>query len=167
MKILLPLKLLLLFLSASAFAEDLKDNAATENKEALKKIEQHLIAKSAPSIDAETPLAVISDPATEEPNSIEATASYEKAFIKMIVVLFAILVLVVIFFLVFRRFANTKMHQTNHLKSIKILEKRAISPKSMLYLIEIGGQKILLAESQYEIRNVSDLKWIENTKPGI
>ena len=72
----------------------------------------------------------------------------------------------VVFFL-FKKFSSQRMTQSNHFRSIKILEKRAISPKSMLYLVEIGGKKILLAESQLEIRNVSNLEWIEIEKKGL
>jgi flagellar biogenesis protein FliO len=37
-------------------------------------------------------------------------------------------------------------------RSINILEKRALSPKSILYIVEIGNKKILIAESQVEVR---------------
>ena len=37
---------------------------------------------------------------------------------------------------------------------IQVLEKRMLSPKSILYLIEVEGQKVLVAESQHEIRRL-------------
>lgn len=42
-------------------------------------------------------------------------------------------------------------------KGIKILERKAISPKSALYLIEVQGKKVLISESQYEVRALTTL----------
>ncbi len=39
-------------------------------------------------------------------------------------------------------------------QSIQILEKRMISPKTMLYLIEAEGKQILIAESQLEVKRL-------------
>ncbi|MEI8301565.1 MAG: flagellar biosynthetic protein FliO [Chlamydiota bacterium] len=103
----------------------------------------------------------------EAPELTSATSSYESAFLKMILVLVGILVFVFIVFFLFKKFSSSRMQQSNHTRTIKILEKRAISPKSMLYLIEIGGQKILIAESQLEIRPISNLDWIENENKGL
>ena len=102
----------------------------------------------------------------EPPHLQTTTKTYESAFIKMIIFLFGILIFVFIIFFLFKKFSSQRMIQSNHFRTIKILEKRAISPKSMLYLVEIGGKKILLAESQLEIRNVSNLEWIESDKKG-
>lgn len=96
-----------------------------------------------------------------------ATSTYEAAFLKMVLVLIGILAFIFIVFFIFKRFAATRIKQSNHSRTIKILEKRAISPKSMLYLIEIGGQKMLIAESQLEIRPISNLDWIENENKGL
>lgn len=47
-----------------------------------------------------------------------------------------------------KRFLNTRMEQINTVSSIKIVERRALSPKSALYLLEVNDQSILIAESQ-------------------
>jgi flagellar biogenesis protein FliO len=102
------------------------------------------------------------------PSNLESTTKdYESAFIKMIVFLVVLLILVFAIFFIFKKLSSSRMHHNNHYKSIKILEKRAISPKSMLYMVEVGGKKILLAESQFEIRNISNLEWVETEKKGI
>jgi flagellar protein FliO/FliZ len=95
------------------------------------------------------------------------TKSYESAFIKMLLCLAGILIFVFVVFFIIRKASSSRLKQSNHFRTIKLLEKRAISPKSMLYLIEIGGKQILLAESQLEIRNVSNLEWLQNEKKGI
>lgn len=101
------------------------------------------------------------------PHLESTTKSYESAFMKMILYLAGVLIFVFTVFFIFKKFSSSRVKQSNHFRSIKLLEKRAISPKSMLYLVEIGGKKILLAESQLEIRNVSNLEWIESEKKGL
>lgn len=132
---------------------------------------QALITDSTPSLQPQPSPTKPSIPQTEpleiEPQIESHTSSYESAFYKMLFVLLGIIVLVFLLFFLFRKLSNSRMNQSNQFRSIKILEKRAISPKSMLYLVEIGGQKILLAESQLEIRNVSNLEWIDAPKQGL
>ncbi|MCP5504447.1 MAG: flagellar biosynthetic protein FliO [Chlamydiales bacterium] len=94
----------------------------------------------------------------------KATESYETAFIKTIVVLVGLLVLVILTVWMFRKISHGRLRGMNVLKSVKILEKRALSPKSMLYLIEVGGKQVLIAESQLEVRNVATLDWLGSDK---
>ena len=104
----------------------------------------------------------------DEPPHLESTTKiYESAFIKVIFFLIGLLVFVFAVFFIFKKFSSSRIKHSNHFRTIKLLEKRAISPKSMLYLIEIGGRKILLAESQLEIRNISNLEWVETEKKGL
>ncbi len=94
----------------------------------------------------------------------KATESYETAFIKTIIVLVGLLVLVILTVWMFRRISHGRLRGMNVLKSVKILEKRPLSPKSMLYLIEVGGKQVLIAESQLEVRNVATLDWLGSDK---
>lgn len=110
------------------------------------------------------------DPSEEAPpHSVleSSTKDYESAFIKMILFLVGLLILVFTVFFIFKKFSHARMQHNNHFRMIKVLEKRPISPKSMLYLVEIGGKKILLSESQLEVRHISHLDWIEVEKKGI
>lgn len=100
-------------------------------------------------------------------NASDNTSGFKKAFYKTMTILISGLILVFLAIWLFRKFSSSKFHTSNQLKSIKILEKRPISPKSILYLIEIGGQKILISESQLEVRMISELKWLENTRQGL
>lgn len=94
----------------------------------------------------------------------QATESYETAFIKTIVVLVGLLVLVILTVWMFRKISHGRLRGMNVLKSVKILEKRPLSPKSMLYLIEVGGKQVLIAESQLEVRSVATLDWLGSDK---
>ena len=85
----------------------------------------------------------------------QVTESYEMAFIKTIGVLVGLLVLVILTVWMFRKMSRGRVYGTNVLKSIKILEKRSLSPKSILYLIEVRGKEILIVESQLDVRNIA------------
>lgn len=95
-------------------------------------------------------------PSTEQmpaplPSSTEMTTSYEGAFIRMLVTLLGILFLVFATFWILRRLGAGKFKMGSG-KLINILEKRPLSPKSMLYIVQIGDKKVLIAESQVEVR---------------
>ncbi len=100
-------------------------------------------------------------------SAIENTSSFKKAFYKTIAILLGGIILVIIGVWFFKRYSGGSLQPGNSMKTIKVLEKRPISPKSMLYLIEVGGQKILISESQFEVRTISELEWLENTKQGL
>lgn len=102
----------------------------------------------------------------ESPYELKAP-SYEGTFIKMLLVIVILLALAALVLYLMKTFTSTRLKQENHFKNIKILEKRAISPKSILYLIEIGGKKILIGESQLELRELSHLPWIEIEKKNL
>ena len=79
---------------------------------------------------------------------------YGAALIKMILSLITIVVLLAVTFWFLRRLIQSRLRRGVGAESIQILEKKMISPKSILYLIEVEGQKVLLAESHLEIRRL-------------
>jgi len=81
---------------------------------------------------------------------------YKPAFLKMLLILTALIALVILTFWIFKRLMRVRIHQGNMTKNIKILEKRIISPKSILYLIEIEGKRVLISESNLEVRKIKD-----------
>ncbi len=69
-----------------------------------------------------------------------------------------VVVLLVAFFLVFRRFTkNSRLFGTN--QSIDVIGKRGLGPKQAIFLVEVGG-KVLVVGSTRE--NLSTLGQIEN-----
>jgi len=102
--------------------------------------------------------------APKESQIKEATDSYETAFIKTIVVLVGLLVLVLLTIWMFKKISHGRLRSFNYMKSIKILEKRPLSPKSMLYLVEIGGKQVLLAESQLQVQSITSLDYLSDDK---
>lgn len=91
------------------------------------------------------------------PTSSEMTTSYEGAFIRMLVTLLGLVALVFATFWILRRMGKGKFSLGSG-RSINILEKRALSPKTMLYLVEMENKKVLISESQLEVRALTSLE---------
>lgn len=105
--------------------------------------------------------AEITPPALEHtaspvPSSEELTDSYQHAFGKMLLSLGALVVLLfaTIFFL--KRLNKGKFRFGGE-KSIDILERKALSQKTVLYLIKVDGKKVLISESQLEVRPITSV----------
>ena len=77
---------------------------------------------------------------------------FKWAFLKMF---FWLVVLVGFFFLtlyMFKKLSHSRLDTINQHKIIKVLEKRALSPKTVLYLVEYENKKVLIGESQNELK---------------
>lgn len=108
---------------------------------------------------APTAVTETSEPTTALPplpSSQEMTTSYEGAFIRMLVTLLGLIILVFATIWVLRKMGKGRFTFSAG-KSIQILEKRHLSPKSVLYLIEIAGKQLLISESQLEVRSLTEL----------
>ncbi len=92
------------------------------------------------------------------PSSAEMTTSYESAFIRMIVTLVGLIALVFLTVWLLKRLGSGRLGKFASSRSIKILEKRALSPKSVLYLVEVGDKQVLVSESQFEVRSLAVLE---------
>ncbi len=84
-------------------------------------------------------------------------------FAKMMFTFLLLIILLIGTYWVIKRLIRFKLQSGGVAPSIHIIEKKMISPKTMLYLLEVEDKKILLAESQLEIKrlesfDVEDLK---------
>lgn len=81
---------------------------------------------------------------------------YGAAFVKMVLTMIAIIALLfgTIWFL--RRLVQQRLQRGVGEQSIRVLEKKMISPKTMLYLIEADKKKILIAESHLEVKRLEN-----------
>jgi flagellar biogenesis protein FliO len=89
---------------------------------------------------------------------LSLSTDYGAAFIKMFLSLIVIVALLVITFLFLRRLVQSRLKRGIGMESIRIIERKMISPKSVLYLIEVDGQKVLIGESHVEIRRLETWK---------
>jgi flagellar biogenesis protein FliO len=76
------------------------------------------------------------------------------AFVHMILTFVVIIVLLFGTYWFVRRLIQNRLQKGVGNQSIQILEKRMLSPKTMLYLIEVEKKKILVAESHLEIKRL-------------
>lgn len=63
-------------------------------------------------------------------------------------------ILIVAWFL--KKLVNTRIEQMNENSLIHIVERRTLSPKSMVYIIEVDDRRIILAESSQGVTRVAD-----------
>ncbi|HRW58293.1 MAG TPA: hypothetical protein P5048_01595 [Chlamydiales bacterium] len=82
---------------------------------------------------------------------------FKTAFFKMLGILFFIIILIIATYIVLKKMMKTRIHTTNQLSQIKILEKRVLSPKTILYLVESNGQKSLISESHLEVKRIDNI----------
>jgi flagellar biogenesis protein FliO len=83
------------------------------------------------------------------------SGEYGFALIKMFLSLIVVAALLGLTIWFLRRLMRYRFEKSGGVQAIKILEKKMISPKTMLYFVEIEGKKILLAESQLEVRQIT------------
>ena len=90
----------------------------------------------------------------------EIMPSYEGAFLKMFLTLIALIVGIFLTVWLLKRLSQGRLSHSSG-KTIQIIEKRSLSPKTMLYLIDVDGKQTLIAESQLEVKKVMDLEPFE------
>ena len=76
------------------------------------------------------------------------------AFAKMFITLIVLVILLLVSYWFVRRLIQQRLQKGVGSASIQIVEKRMISPKTMLYLIEVDKKKILIAESHLEVKRL-------------
>ncbi len=74
--------------------------------------------------------------------------------VKMFLTLIVLIALLFLSYWLLRRFVQQRLQKGNREAAIQILEKRMLSPKTILYLVEVDQKKILLAESHLEIKRL-------------
>ncbi|MFI5334091.1 MAG: flagellar biosynthetic protein FliO [Chlamydiales bacterium] len=97
-------------------------------------------------------------PGQPQSETIVTPPSYEHALGKMLLTLLGLIVLIFVTVWIMRKLSAGRLGRMHANSSIKILEKRALSAKSMLYLLEVEGKQILVSESHLEVRPLSTLE---------
>lgn len=119
-----------------------------------------LLANAVYIPDENGEIAAFTPPAALEPLESLAQATppgdYGAAFAKMIVTLVALVALLAVTFWFLRRLVQRRLERGVGDRIIQIREKRMISPKTMLYVVEVEGKKVLLAESHLEVKKIAD-----------
>ncbi len=70
-----------------------------------------------------------------------------RGFMNMLTSLGLIVVLIFLISWFLKKMMNTRIQQMNVSSDIKILERRALTPKTTIYILEVKGRGIIVAES--------------------
>jgi flagellar biogenesis protein FliO len=89
---------------------------------------------------------------------LPAVGDYGSALVKMFLSMIAIIILFFISYWFLRKLIRDRFQKSNDQYAIQILEKRMISAKTMLYLVQCDNKKVLLAESQLEIKKIESFE---------
>lgn len=90
------------------------------------------------------------------------TGDLGAAFAKMFLSLVALVILLFVSYWFIKRLIQNRLQKGVGDAAIQILEKRMISPKTVLYLIEVEKKKVLIAESQLEIKRLESFELPEH-----
>jgi len=79
-----------------------------------------------------------------------------KEFLNMLTTLGLIIAALLFLSWFVKRMMNTRVQQLNTSSLIKIIERRSISPKAQLYLVEIHGKTLVLGESHLGLTKITE-----------
>lgn len=97
-------------------------------------------------------------PATPStPIEVQDSRFYDE-FTHMLSTLAIIIILILIVSWVLKKLLNTRIQQINNTSAIKILERRSLNPKSTIYLLEIRGKELVIAESPAGISFLNEVR---------
>lgn len=77
-------------------------------------------------------------------------------FLNMLATLGFIIALILIIAWFLKRLMNTRLEQMNSTSLIKVVERRTLSPKTSLYLLEVDDKTILIAETNHGVTCLSE-----------
>lgn len=90
--------------------------------------------------------------------------NFMKEFLSMLMTLGSIIALLLFASWMLKRVANTRIQQMNESSLIKILERRTISPKLSVYLVDIKGKQVAIAESHNALLLLPDIPDISDSE---
>lgn len=85
-----------------------------------------------------------------------ATDKFISEFISMLATLGLIISLILIVAWFLKRMVNSRQDQANETSIIKVVERRSLSPKTAVYLLEIEGKSLIIAESVNGVTRLVD-----------
>ena len=81
----------------------------------------------------------------------EDTSRFLSEFMNMLATLGLVLCFILIAAWFLKRMLNTRMEQANVSSLIKVIERRALSPKTAIYLLEIQGKTLIISETAHGV----------------
>jgi flagellar biogenesis protein FliO len=84
------------------------------------------------------------------------TNKFLTEFVNMMATLGLIISLILIVAWFLKRMLNARQDVANTTSLIKVVERRALSPKTVIYLLDIEGKSIIISESQNGVTRLAD-----------
>lgn len=81
--------------------------------------------------------------------------NFQAKFLNMLFILTLLIGFMILASWVLKRMMKSRITQINQSSAIKVLETRQLSPKSALYLVEVEGRIILIAESGTSVNHIA------------
>ena len=82
--------------------------------------------------------------------------NYWAEFVNMLLTLGFVLILIILSVWVLKKIMRSRIHILNRSNGIKILERRPLNQKSSLYLVDILGKGVVIAESPAGIHKICE-----------
>lgn len=142
----------LVFFSTIAFAQDtsVAQNFSTETSETVALAESN---KTPPTEDVKKTPQIEKETVEQDANEIQAqNKNFQNAILKTFFSLFGLIALILLTIWFLRRLSRSRHSFGMKSHSLQIVEKRLLSPKTTLYLMEIDGKKVVFAESMMEVK---------------
>jgi flagellar protein FliO/FliZ len=87
----------------------------------------------------------------------QASDTFQSKFLNMLFLLGLLIAFMILASWALKRLMKTKISQLNTSSSIKVLETRYLSPRATLYLVDVQGQQLLIAESPTSVSCLASL----------
>lgn len=84
--------------------------------------------------------------------------SFEAKFFNMLIILFLLIGFMFLASWSLKRMMKSKLTNLNTGSSIKVLETRYLSPRATLYIVEVEGQSLLIAESPTTVTHLKTFR---------
>lgn len=85
------------------------------------------------------------------------------ALFKMLLTLFLLAALIYASYWFLKRLIRNRLEKGVGKRTIEILEKRMVSPKTTLYLVQVEEKKVLFAESHLEVKALETFQALSET----
>ena len=98
----------------------------------------------------------------KEDDTILNNSRFTGEFMKMLFFLGLIVAFMLIGSYFLKKMIHTRVQQVNQDSAVKVIEQRALSSKTTLYLLNVNDQEILIAESPSGVVSLGQLKTVSN-----
>lgn len=98
----------------------------------------------------------LTDESPDAPDTLNGRGTFGQELTHMLMMLGLLVIFLLGASWLLKRLFNQRLQTMNESSRIKIMERRSLSPKAAIYLIEVEGRRVVLAESPAGLRPIAD-----------